>query len=759
MSLGWADSRWLFPAIGALLLIAAAVAWQYARASRLPPWARWCAGTLKVLGFAALLLVLPDPQIIRQQTRPGANAVAILVDNSASMGIADQDGGRRRGDLVADWLATGDWQQKLAAEVRVRRYLFDRALHRSDSLAGLNFDGSETALGSALERLQRAPGSEPLAGIVVFTDGAATDAGTNLPEHLPPVFPVLIAPHADAADASIERATATTTVFESAPVTIDAVVRCTGAAGRGMDVNLLDASGSLVKTERVVPSADDETVAVRFLATPEKPGPAAYRVEAALEGDHIPQNNAWHVVANRDAGPFRVLYIAGTPNWEHKFLRRALDQDQDIRLSSLVRIARGEAQMGWNTGDSSHPFYQGQKPADEVERYDEPIYMRLGGDAAERLQGGFPSNEADLFVFDAVILDNIEAGAFTHDQLALLRKYVSERGGSLAMLGGIGSLDAGDYAKTVVADLLPVYLGSQSPAAPGLPVRLEWTREGMLQPWLRLRATEEAEQDRLRAMPEFRVAHGLDSLKPGAQVLATLIDADGTPHPAIATQRFGNGRCTAILVGDLWRWGLRDTDSRADLDKFWRQAVRGWMADVPRRAAMEIRRTDKGRTEILITANGPDFRPSRNASVQMRLRSPSGEWRDLHAQPAPDSPGRFTATVAPSISGAWTAEAVVTDPADGEVTRLESGFAINAEAAEFRTVTNARAAMNAIAEATGGRVLTPDELSGLPGLLRQSPRMLTNSRSTPLWHHAAWLAVAIGCFIGEWGIRRWRGLA
>ena len=47
---------------------------------------------------------------------------------------------------------------------------------------------------------------------------------------------------------------------------------------------------------------------------------------------------------------------------------------------------------------------------------------------------------------------------FTPDQLALLRNFVSVRGGGLLMLGGPDAFVDGKYDRTPVGDLLPVYL-------------------------------------------------------------------------------------------------------------------------------------------------------------------------------------------------------------------------------------------------------------------------------------------------------------
>ena len=101
------------------------------------------------------------------------------------------------------------------------------------------------------------------------------------------------------------------------------------------------------------------------------------------------------------------------------------------------------------------------------------------------------------------------------------------------MLGGPDSFADGKYDHTPVGDLLPVYLNRP----PGVQddedaeYRLVLTREGWLQPWVRLRKTEDEEQQRLAAMPPFQTLSRAGSVKPGAVVLSEVHDLTGDTAP------------------------------------------------------------------------------------------------------------------------------------------------------------------------------------------------------------------------------------
>src|SRR5690606_5110765 len=127
---------------------------------------------------------------------------------------------------------------------------------------------------------------------------------------------------------------------------------------------------------------------------------------------------------------------------------------------------------------------------------------------------------------------------------------------------------------TPVARMLPVYLDRAENSGPLLDATYNLTREGWLEPWMRLRTGQEEEDIRLAYMPTFHVANPIAAVKPGASILATLTDADDRVVPALTTQRYGEGKTAAFTIGDFWRWGMKDAEQREEMDKIWRQLMR-----------------------------------------------------------------------------------------------------------------------------------------------------------------------------------------
>ena len=181
-SLTLSRSDWLLPLAGVLAVTLAVLVWSY-RAMPAGRW-RWVCLTLKLLGLAALAFCLLEPLWTGQRARPGANLFAVVADNSQGMLIHDAGETRSRADGLRELLDPGraKWPGQLEGEFEVRRYLFDARLQNTRDFAGLSFDGRASAIGSALRSLAERYQGRPLAGVLLFTDGNATDIHGALPD-------------------------------------------------------------------------------------------------------------------------------------------------------------------------------------------------------------------------------------------------------------------------------------------------------------------------------------------------------------------------------------------------------------------------------------------------------------------------------------------------------------------------------------------------------------------------------------------------
>lgn len=783
---GW---NWLWPATGVVALTIAILFWSY-RAATGPLWARVLCLVLKAAGIVALAFCLLEPLWTTQRARPGANLFAVVADNSQGLQIKDRGDTKSRGEQLTALLdqKVNGWQSALADTFELRRYLFDSRLQATTDFHELAYDGRSTALATSLKTLKERFQGRPLAGVLLLTDGNATDIrGTALPDTtgLPPIYPVVIGRNESARDLAIQQVNVSQTAFEDAPVSIQADVVAAGFRGEPVVAKLVDQSGKTVQEQTLDARKDGDALAFRFQLKPEQKGLSFYEVRVAPKNapeiaapgapaeEATQANNKRVLVVNRGQGPYRILYVSGRPNWEFKFLNRAIEADDQVHLVGLIRIAKREPKFDFRgrAGETSNPLFRGfgNQAAEEVQRYDQPVLARLNTRDEVELASGFPRTPEDLYGYHAVIFDDLESEFFAPEQAQLVQKFVSERGGGLLMLGGMESFQEGNYARTPIGDMLPVYLDRPTEQdAPGL-LKFELGREGWLQAWARLRDNESDERSRLDSMKEFQVLNRVRGIKPGASVIAAVRDQQGTEIPALAVQRFGRGRTAALMVGDLWRWGMQDASTRIDMDKAWRQLMRWMVADVPNPVdlAVELQPEDaNGAVLLQVRARDAKFQPLDDATVNIEVETVSfgagaSEVRapiHLLAEASATEPGLYQTSYVPRQTGGYKVTAKVTNAVGAEVGRAEAGWSTDLAAEEFRSLTPNVALLENLARKTGGEMVAVADLEQFARSLPQKKAPVMETALNPLWHTPAMLMFALGCLLTEWGLRRWKGM-
>lgn len=791
MNLTFAGQSWFLPAAAVVVVGLGILVWSY--------WShrgfslRWLCIGLKLLGIAALAFCLLEPLRSGQRARPGANLFAIVADNSQGLQIKDPGESLNRGELLRHWLTdpAAEWPGELAENFDVRKYMFDARLQGITDFNELSFDGRSSAIFSALRTLAERMKGRPLGGVLLLTDGNATDVAGSLPDlrGLPPVFPVVVGRRDSVKDISLSQVSVSQSVFEDQPVTIQADASAVGFGGDRLVARLRDTSDKIVQEKTLSVRGGGGSVPFRLDPKPDNPGLLFYELQVMSQSDASAParlgtnsateatlaNNTRVLAVDRGGGPFRILYVSGRPNWEYKFLNRSLESDPQLQLVGLIRVARREPKFEFRgrAGETSNPLFRGfgNQAPEEVERYDQPVLVRLNTRDELELRSGFPRTEEDLYGYHAVILDDLEAAFFAPDQAALLQKFVSERGGGVLMLGGMESFREGGYYRTPIGDMLPVYLDRGETPRTGSTVQFELAREGWLQPWARVHDQEDAERRRIESMPPFAVANRVRSVKPGASVIATARDDAGETIPALVIQRFGRGRTGALLIGDIWRWGMRDVTAHADMEKSWRQLVRWLVSEVPERVELAVEPVPSdplGTVHLEVRVRDAKFQPLDNASVTIEVEPvafgalPEGATNSnvmrFRADPSPSEAGTYRATYLPRAAGGYRATAWVTNDVGASQGHAVAGWANNPAADEFRSLQPNVALLEEIARKTGGEIIQADKLGSFVHGLPQRSAPVMEAWTYPVWHNAAMFALALLCFITEWGLRRWKGL-
>jgi hypothetical protein len=753
------------------------------------------AAMLKIVAIGLLLSILLEPMIAGERARSQANFFAVLVDNSQSMKIESEAVAANASPAWSKTLETeSPWQTRLAQDFQMRRYKFDRQLQSVHQFSELDWTGSASQINSGLIELTNRYSGRPLAGVLLFTDGNSTDvtaASQGWKSLGVPIYPVRTRDVSTLKDINIKRLTVSQTDFEASPVTILVQLSAFGLEGTEAILKLLDSEKKELKSATVRLPKDGELINHRFQFRPSSSGVQGFQITATMIDELRLEpgvksveatllNNTRYAVVDRGIGPYRILYLAGRPNWEFKFIRRALDMDEELKLISLLRIARKEPKFSFRDSkvDSANPLFSGFEDISEEDKeaYDEPVLIRLGVEASDQLSKGFPKSAEELFEYQAIILDDIEHDFFTQEQLLLLRQFVSMRGGGILMLGGQETLRGEALRNSPLGELLPIYPDKTTVNLAGPIETASWrwdlTREGWLQPWLRLTDNEDAEKKLLSERTPLGVLNSVDGLKPGASLLADTVDENGVRRPIMASQKFGKGKTAALMAGDLWRWAMHreSTEAEAPLMAAWRQTVRWLIADVPKRIQLTVDRGSTNNMEnngnnnslatvLRTTVFDPEFKPVDNVKVTYTIHLPSGKQLTLQGEPSTSTPGAYETSLVSTEEGVFRAEVIATAEDGSEAGKGQAGWTAEPSAEEFEQLLPNSKWMEQLAEETGGEVIEAGRLESFVQGLPSRTAPVTESYVYPIWHDPWVVLVAIACLCTEWGIRRKSGLA
>jgi len=110
---------------------------------------------------------------------------------------------------------------------------------------------------------------------------------------------------------------------------------------------------------------------------------------------------------------------------------------------------------------SSYVYVQGKpKILYLVGRGFSPIFPQALINQGWEIDFDYPKYEKISIIdnYQAVIIDNVPASDISLDKMDLIKRYVTEKGGTLLILGGDKSFSAGNYHGTPLEDILPVTL-------------------------------------------------------------------------------------------------------------------------------------------------------------------------------------------------------------------------------------------------------------------------------------------------------------
>ncbi len=704
---------------------------------------------LRIPALLLLLLPLLEPVLILPDVVPEENFVAVVVDASESMGIQDEDGTTRY-DAALSML--GSEERGIVADLedyfQVRYYAFDERSRRVDSLSYVGAEGKETNLAEALDRIIDDFNGVPLAGAVVLTDGGdnSDDVPLNQAEQLramnTPLHIVGVGQESFESEREILDASAMRSVEETTGAEIEVKVRSWDEASEPVSFGLYNGE-QLVFSETRVLKGEGKIDQFTFFFEPDVPEAQQYtlKIEEAYDEVNI-ANNSVDILIDTRKDSLRVLLLEGSLRPEFKFVRRVMEDDQVIDIASVART--GPAQ-----------FYR------QVSRN------------PEELAGGFPVSLSSLYKYKAVILGDIEASAFSLEQLEMLESFVRVRGGGLMMLGGRNTFAEGDYYNTTVADILPVRIdpGRRQVVPPDFTrpgaepeeqgFLFEPTAVGYESPILKLSPEDAVNRQLWSSMPGLTSLNFMGRIKPGAVVLAEKpADDFGDSEPLLAVQRYGKGRSVALMTASTWRWQMHLPADDFRHERFWRQMIRWLVASAPDRVDVDVsgvRLTPGDEVPLTVRVYDETINALSGVPVRGYITDPFGGFKEIAFQEDLTEQGAYQAVFVPQDLGVYSLD-VEADLGETTLKANPKSFLVQSSSEEFRDATLKRDFLERLAGASNGYYYSASEAGAIPASLRGRQTSTSIFRTEYLWDMPLLWGLAFLLLSIEWVYRRRRGL-
>ena len=654
------NSDWLLPLIVFALLLFYFVRRYRIDAVELKQWQRTILLTLRIAALCGLLLYYLHPQ---WEHLVGSSRVVILIDTSASMGNrdGDADGG---GDKTRLDAALAFLEQSRHPERRFVEKLSERHeviyLSFSETLQSLpdDFmtqtivpDGNATALGDVLfDTLQRER-TQPLAGIIMISDGGhnsgrSLDVPLETAERLRiPIYPIGVGQTHPPLNYRVGVVNLPDRIVPNDPFIVKVPIEMTGGES-SVVVADLSLGDTKIESKEIAFTADG-TVETSFNVRITEPGTHRLTVEILPpQEDHILEDNRLQTEINVVDRKDRILLFASAPTRDYQFISAQLHRDPTMSVDVFLPWAQ--------PGISQN---------------------------ADKILDRFPFSRNEMAEYDVVIAFDPNWRELSPEQIDVLEFWVARQGGGLVLVAGPvhqGDAIVGwvtDHGMDKMRALYPVEFLAKTTAFEhryyGSPVAhpLRFSREGESAEFLQITDEQGGNTNFWSQFAGYFGYFAVRDVKPAA----TLLASSGSPDimgrdergALIVEQFYGAGRVLYFGSGELWR--LRRVEDKAFeqiVTKVIRHIGQGRLQRESDRGTLA---TDKQRystgsmAQLRITANDPQLNPLTVPTLPVEILSPMGTLRMTDAMLDLNVPGTYLAYLPLDIEGTWTIQWTIPD--------------------------------------------------------------------------------------------------
>ncbi|MGQ9607761.1 MAG: glutamine amidotransferase [bacterium] len=712
----WLALVFFIPAIGIITFF-------YFRIDKpLRGYTRFILITLRSIAIGLMLFCLLEPIIIAQQEIQKKGNLLILVDDSQSMSIKDQAGDTRiesiKKILNNETVSNKNNISELSKRFNVRLYKFTSSATNVEKFS-LNADGSFTDIGNSLTKAIREWRGQPIAGVMLITDGAnnaGVDPVTIAQQSGIPIYTVGVGSTTSSKDIQINRVEANPIAYVDHVLPIKVSIKSKGYDGKEIRVSLIQENILKDIVSLKLDSKEVEQI-VNLQFKPQQEGTINMKVSVPSEPDEYnKQNNSFPFLVKVIRTKLKVLYIEGRPRWEYTFLKRALQRDPNIETTFMI------------ANKQPNTFY--------------PISDRRA----------LPEK---LAPYDVIILGDISPAFFTREQENAIKAYIENYGGSLLLLAGEDSLGKGGFSESSLKDLLPIeeprlIKGTFNPIL---------TQYGQIHPATRL-SDDQIENNAIwRDLPAIYQFYASTKVKSGSIVLLESQQESG--KPLIVFQRYGKGIVMMFTTDNTWQWafsgysfGIDDSHYR----KLWSSIIR-WLASIRNQADKITVETDKQSyykyEKVRITAYiyNENYEPVNDAQIKAQIQSDTKNIYDVTFVSEGD--GRYIAEFKPVLDGNYKVN-IEAQRKEISLGKGSTEFIVQSIALEMQDTQLNERLLKELALVSGGAYCHIDDIDQLN--IKEVNETITSTFENSIWDNI-YVFIAAIIFLGaEWLLRKRNGL-
>ncbi len=570
--------------------------------------------------------------------------------------------------------------------------------------------GRATHLGGAVREVLSRFEGEPVAGILVISDGKS-NGGPEISEAMlfahqrrVPIWAVGVGDPNPPKNVELRTITAPPAVFQGTdPYEISAEIFHQGFVGESVHIVLERLEGDAVTELKSVDKElgpESKPTVVTFRMIPEKLGLFRYRVRVEpLAKEENKQDNARSTSVQVKDSWFKVLLVSGGPTFEYRVLRNYLGREKELELSQWLQSAPDP----WNI--QQNQWYWGAarvrkaRKLQKIGETDKAVKL-MSQVIAAKIASWAPTARAELKNwgrtavevsvekdswdtkldlqtdlakrYDVIILLDADPAEIEREAIEAIHEFVEDKGGGLMFVAGekYAYPWLSNPALSGFAQLLPVIpaldtagdryeVGRlyQSPFTPVL------TTEGITH---HLTQIVENDYDRNRelwaSLPGMYWAFPVKKHKPHARVLLRHSSpdetgTDGKETVLAAIHNFGPGKVLWMGFDETYRWRA---NAEVVYQQFWTKAVRhlttGKLLGGKRRARFVLHQTEFDVGEpirIQLEALAADYAsPLQEDEVHVEIVGPQDG--NVTLKPIEGSPGWFEGTYHAPKAGEYT---------------------------------------------------------------------------------------------------------